>query len=62
MTIHQDDNGKKFFMFHSRFEVYGWTDNATDAFTAKGNACIYTGNEFYELMRGRKKRITDHKK
>ena len=54
MTIHQDKGNQKVFIFHSASQVYGWTTDSTDAFTAKDNACIYTANELYRLMRGKR--------
>jgi hypothetical protein len=56
MSIHQGED-KKYFIFHSAFMVYGWTTSFQDAFTAKGNACIYDAGELYDLMRGKKLRI-----
>ena len=57
MAIHIDESEVKpvtYFLFHSSFMVYGWTTNSGEAFTAKGNASIYTAGELYDLMRGKK--------
>ena len=52
LTVHEDDTGK-FFIFHSVFQVYGWTTDPNVAFDIKGNMGIYTNHEIYEMMRGR---------
>jgi hypothetical protein len=35
MSIHANDDGKEFFVFHYGSQLYGWTDNKEDAFIAK---------------------------
>lgn len=55
MTIHIDNSKTTpitYFIFHSSFQVYGWTTNSTKAFKVKNNASLYSPNELYDLMRG----------
>jgi len=39
-------------IIHSTFQVYGW-GHKLDVLAYRGNSCIYTSSELYEIMRGR---------
>lgn len=53
MTVHQNEGGQKYFCFHTRFEMFGWTDDHRIAFQAKNNAGIYTRQEFNDIVTAR---------
>lgn len=55
LTIHQAPfSNKKYFVLHGGFQVYGWTEDANKAFDNFHNMSVFTVNEFYEGLRGRK--------
>lgn len=54
LTVHQDEVDNKYYAIHSVFQVYGWTADVNDAFQAWNNIGIYTNQELYDGLRGRK--------
>ena len=54
LTVHIGKSGQKYFVIHTTFQVYGWTVDPHIAFHAWGNLGMYTAQELYDGLRGRK--------
>ncbi len=52
LTVHENEQDK-YFVIHSPFQVYGWTQNAFEAFGVWHNVSIFTCDELYDGLRGK---------
>ena len=53
LTVHQAEDGQKFYMLGSAFTVLAWTTDARAAFRAFNDAPAYTWAEFEAFLRSR---------